>query len=70
MLLAGYLFYVAVLSAGYYYNLTFVQLGIIDLGTRLVGLTAGQVSGVMAGFAVAALVLAVATGRRGVAAPA
>ena len=60
---AGYVFYVAVLSAGYYYNLTFVQLGIIDLGTRLVGLTASQVSGVMAGFAVAALVMAVATGR-------
>jgi MFS family permease len=63
MVAAGYLFYVAVLAAGYYYNLTFVQLGIIDLGTRLVGLTASQVSVVMAGFAVAALVVAVATGR-------
>ena len=63
MVAAGYLFYVAVLAAGYYYNLTFVQLGIIDLGTRLVGLTASQVSGVMAGFAVAALVVAVTTGR-------
>jgi len=63
MVAAGYVFYVAVLAAGYYYNLTFVQLGIIDLGTRLVGLTASQVSGLMAGFAVAALVVAVVTGR-------
>lgn len=63
MVAAGYIFYVAVLAAGYYYNLTFVQLGIIDLGTRLVGLTASQVSGVMAGFAVAALVVAVTTGQ-------
>lgn len=58
----GYLSYVAVLSVGYYYNLTFVQLGIIDLGDRRVGLGPGRVSGVMAGFAVAALVAAVATG--------
>ena len=47
-----------------YFNLTFVQLGIIDLGTRLVGLSAAQVSGVMAGFAAAALVVAVVTGRK------
>ena len=59
----GYLFYVAVLAAGYYYNLTFVQLGIIDLGTRLVGLSSSRVSAVMAGFAVAALVAAVMAGR-------
>ena len=37
------------LSAAYYYNLTFIQLRIIDPATRLVGLTATQVSGVMAG---------------------
>ena len=34
----GYLIYVAALTAGYYYyyyyNLTFVQLGLTDLGTR------------------------------------
>ena len=38
------------MSAGYYYNLTFVQLGLVDLGTRRVGMTGGQVSVVMAGF--------------------
>ncbi len=59
----GYLKYVAVLSAGYYYNLTFVQLGLIDLGTRLVGMTEGQVSVAMAALALVAFVVAVATGR-------
>jgi len=59
----GYVAYVAVMAAGYYYNLTFVQLGLIDLGTRRVGLASSTVSRAMAGFAVAALVVAVVTGR-------
>ena len=59
----GQAFYVAVMAAGYYYNLTFVQLGVIDLGTRRVGLPVGRVSAVMAGFALGAFVVAVATGR-------
>lgn len=59
----GYGAYVAVMAAGYYYNLTFVQLGLIDLGTRRVGLGTSTVSRAMAGFAVAALVVAVITGR-------
>ena len=59
----GYLIYVAVLSAGYYYNLTFVQLGLIDLGTRLVGMPQGQVSVAMAALALLAFVVAVVTGR-------
>jgi MFS family permease len=58
----GYLVYVGVLAAGYYYNLTFVQLGIIDLGTRGVGLDRGQVSVAMAGLALIALVMAIVTG--------
>ncbi|HVR31851.1 MAG TPA: MFS transporter [Acidimicrobiia bacterium] len=58
----GYFIYIAVLSAGYYYNLTFVQLGMIDLGTRLVGMSRSDVSMVMAGMAVSALVVAVVTG--------
>ncbi|MFZ0014422.1 MAG: MFS transporter [Acidimicrobiia bacterium] len=60
---AGYLLYIFLLSAGYYYNLTFVQLGLVDLGTRRVGMTGGQVSVVMAGFAFLAFVVAVITGR-------
>jgi MFS family permease len=60
--LAGYVFYVAALTAGYYYNLTFVQLGLVDLGTRLVGLSHREVSQVMAVLALVTLVVAVITG--------
>jgi MFS family permease len=60
--LVGILAFVALLSAGYYYNLTFVQLGLIDLGTRLVGMSASNVSTVMAVFAVTAFVVAAVTG--------
>lgn len=58
----GILAFVALLSAGYYYNLTFVQLGLIDLGTRLVGMSASSVSMVMAVFAVSAFVVAAVSG--------
>jgi MFS family permease len=53
---------VTLLSAGYYYNLTFVQLGLLDLGTRLVGMSASSVSVVMAVFAMSAFVVAAVTG--------
>lgn len=59
----GYLVYIGVLSGGYYYNLTFVQLGLIDLGTRRVGMGGEQVSVVMAGFALGAFIMALLTGR-------
>jgi MFS family permease len=58
----GYLFYVAALTAGYYYNLTFVQLGLVDLGTRLVGMTHGEVSAAMAVLALATLAVAIVSG--------
>lgn len=54
--------YVGLLAAGYYYNLTFVQLGLVDLGTVRVGASAGEVSLLMGGFALGALAVAVATG--------
>ena len=60
--LAGYGFYVALLTAGYYYNLTFVQLGLIDLGTTRLGMTGRSVSLVMAVLALVALAVSVATG--------
>lgn len=60
--LVGVLAFVSLLSAGYYYNLTFVQLGLIDLGTRLVGMNPQSVSVVMAVFAVAAFGVAAVTG--------
>lgn len=59
---AGYLSYVVALAAGYYYNLTFIQLGLIDLGTRLVGMTSAAVSAAMAALALSTLVVAVAAG--------
>jgi hypothetical protein len=58
----GYVFYVAALTAGYYYNLTFVQLGLVDLGTRLVGMSRQDVSVAMAVLALVTLVVALATG--------
>jgi len=58
----GVLGFIAVLAAGYYYNLTFVQLGLIDLGTRVVGLPGTTVSLAMAGFALAAFAAAVVAG--------
>jgi len=60
--LFGYALFVAVLSAGYYYNLTFVQLGLIDLGTRLVGLSRYQVSLGMGALALVAFATALAAG--------
>ncbi|HSM56848.1 MAG TPA: hypothetical protein VK879_11900 [Candidatus Sulfomarinibacteraceae bacterium] len=42
--LAGYLLFVAMMAIGYHYNLTFVQFGLLDLGTRLVGMTREQVA--------------------------
>jgi hypothetical protein len=55
----GYLFYVAALTAGYYNNLTFVQLGLTDLGTREIEMPPEDVSIVMAMLALLTLVVAV-----------
>ena len=60
--LGGYLAYVLALAAGYYYNLTFIQLGLIDLGTRLVGMSSAAVSAAMAALALSTLAVAVVTG--------
>lgn len=58
----GYFVYISALTAGYYYNLTFVQLGLIDLGTRLVGLRTETVSIAMGVLALLALIVAVMSG--------
>lgn len=58
----GYLLFVALLVAGYYYNLTLVQLGLLDLGTRLVGLSETAVAAWMAALALLTLAVAVLTG--------
>mgnify|MGYP006278369957 CR=1 FL=1 len=35
----GFVFFVGMMAVGYYYNITFVQLGLVDLGKRLLGLS-------------------------------
>jgi MFS family permease len=59
---AGYGLFVALMVAGYYYNITFVQLGLIDLGTRLVGMSETVVSMWMAALALVTLLVAAVTG--------
>lgn len=58
----GYGIYVATLTAGYYYNLTFVQLGLVDLGVRRIGMPAERVAVVMGILAILTLLVAVAVG--------
>lgn len=58
----GYGLFIALLAAGYYYNITFVQLGLLDLGTRLVGMTRVAVSVWMAVLALVTFGVAVVTG--------
>lgn len=48
----GYGFFVGMMAVGYYYNLTFVQLGLLDWGRRGVGLPRSQVAAYMALLAV------------------
>jgi hypothetical protein len=40
----GFLFFTGMMATGYYYNLTFIQFGLLDLGTRLVGMDSRQVA--------------------------
>jgi MFS family permease len=60
--IVGYVLFVVLMAAGYYYNITFVQLGLIDLGVRLVGMTRTQVSTWMAGLALLTFVTAIVAG--------
>jgi MFS family permease len=46
--LFGYFLFISMLAAGYYYNLTFVQLGLVDLGTRVVRMSEASVARNMA----------------------
>lgn len=60
--LFGFFLFVAMMAAGYYYNLTFVQLGLEDLGTRVLGLSAGAVARDMALLALLTCMIAIAFG--------
>jgi MFS family permease len=46
--LFGYALFTGFLAVGYYYNVTFVQLGLVDLGVRLIGMERFQVANNMA----------------------
>jgi MFS family permease len=61
--LFGFFLFVGMMSVGYYYNLTFVQIGLEDLGTRLLGLNATAVARDMALLALLTCVIALAFGR-------
>jgi MFS family permease len=58
----GYLLFINMLAAGYYYNLTFVQLGLVDLGTRVLGMSESSVAANMAVLAGLTCVVAIVTG--------
>lgn len=60
----GYLLFTGMMAVGYLYNVTFVQLGLVDLGMRYVGLSRAEVAGFMAGLALLTCVVALRTGRR------
>ncbi|HEU4513635.1 MAG TPA: hypothetical protein VFR87_11075 [Nocardioidaceae bacterium] len=58
----GYVLFIGALSAGYFYNLTFVQLGLVDVGERVIGLSPSRVAAHMALLAGTTLVVALGTG--------
>ena len=60
--LAGTLLFVGMMALGYYYNVTFVQIGLTDLGRRRLGMPADEVAGAMAVLAVVTSLVALATG--------
>jgi MFS family permease len=62
--------FIGMMAVGYYYNLTFIQLGLVDLGERGLGLSKAQVAAQMSVLAVVTCVTALACGvwmsRRGI----
>lgn len=58
----GYLLFVGMMAGGYYYSLTFIQLGLVDLGKRVIGLENSQTAVYLAFLAVAACATALLAG--------
>lgn len=58
----GFLLFTGMMAAGYYYNLTFVQLGLEDFGTRVLGLSVQAVARDMALLALLTCFIAIAFG--------
>lgn len=59
---AGYLLFIGMMAIGYFYNVTFVQLGLKDLGERVLGLSAQRVATDMALLALITCLVALAMG--------
>ena len=59
---AGYLFFISMMAIGYFYNVTFVQLGLKDLGERVLGLSPVVVAQQMAVLALLTCLVALSVG--------
>jgi MFS family permease len=59
---AGYLLFISMMAIGYFYNVTFVQLGLKDLGERVLALPAAAVAQQMALLALITCLVALAFG--------
>lgn len=60
--LFGVFFFAGMMATGYYYNLTFVQFGLLDLGTRVIGMSEQRVAADMAVLALITSVVAITFG--------
>ena len=60
--LAGYLLFIGMMAVGYFYNVTFVQLGLKDLGERVLDLPPATVAQQMAVLALLTCVVALVVG--------
>ncbi|MGD8621588.1 MAG: hypothetical protein PVH60_06540, partial [Anaerolineales bacterium] len=61
---AGYPLFIGMMAVGYYYNITLVQLGLVDLGQRVLGMSQASVANHMAGFALLTCMVAIGYGWR------
>lgn len=61
-IVAGYALFISMMAIGYFYNVTFVQLGLKDLGERVLGLPATVVTQQMALLALLTSLVALAVG--------
>ncbi|HSO26425.1 MAG TPA: hypothetical protein VLS48_00015 [Anaerolineales bacterium] len=60
--LFGYLLFIGMMAVGYYYNVAFIQLGLLDLGQRLIGMTRLQVAAQMAALALVTSLVSLVVG--------
>lgn len=60
--LFGYALFIGMMAVGYYYNVTFVQLGLLDLGVRLLGMDQTSVARAIALLAALTSVVSLAVG--------